>query len=145
MGMASLLWIGIGYLLGSVPFELLLTRANGIDIRAVGSGNIGTTNVLRTGNEGLAATTLLLDAGKGAAAVLAALPDLAQRGGRASPESLLARTLFPEPDFQQSAQSSPFEDGPLTYTIISQPHCAQSVASPRAERLSSRWCLTRQY
>ena len=65
MGMASLLWIGIGYLLGSVPFELLLTRANGIDTRAVGSGNIGTTNVLRTGNDGLAATMLLLKAGKG--------------------------------------------------------------------------------
>lgn len=70
MGTASLLWIGLGYLLGSVPFGLLLTRAIGIDIRAVGSGNIGTTNVLRTGNKGLAAATLVLDAGKGAAAVL---------------------------------------------------------------------------
>jgi len=68
----NLLWIGIGYLLGSIPFGLLLTRAVGIDIRAVGSGNIGTTNVLRTGNKGLAAATLLLDAGKGAAAVLLA-------------------------------------------------------------------------
>jgi acyl phosphate:glycerol-3-phosphate acyltransferase len=70
MDTASLLWIGIGYLLGSIPFGLLLTRANGIDIRTVGSGNIGTTNVLRTGNKALAAATLLLDAGKGAAAVL---------------------------------------------------------------------------
>ncbi len=70
MGTAQLLWIGLGYLLGSVPFGLLLTRAIGIDIRTVGSGNIGTTNVLRTGNKGLAAATLLLDAGKGAAAVL---------------------------------------------------------------------------
>lgn len=60
----------IGYLLGSIPFGLLLTRMIGIDIRQVGSGNIGTTNVLRTGNKGLAAATLLLDAGKGAAAVL---------------------------------------------------------------------------
>jgi glycerol-3-phosphate acyltransferase PlsY len=59
----------IGYILGSIPFGLLLTRAIGIDIRQVGSGNIGTTNVLRTGNKGLAAATLLLDAGKGAAAV----------------------------------------------------------------------------
>jgi acyl phosphate:glycerol-3-phosphate acyltransferase len=59
----------IGYVLGSIPFGLLLTRAIGIDIRQVGSGNIGTTNVLRTGNKGLAAATLLLDAGKGAAAV----------------------------------------------------------------------------
>ena len=72
MGTDSFLWIAIGYLLGSIPFGLLLTRAQGIDIRTVGSGNIGTTNVLRTGNKGLAAATLLLDAGKGAAAVLLA-------------------------------------------------------------------------
>ncbi len=64
--------VGLGYLLGSIPFGLLLTRMIGIDIRAVGSGNIGTTNVLRTGNKWLAAATLLLDAGKGAAAVLLA-------------------------------------------------------------------------
>ena len=65
-------WIAtaLGYVLGSIPFGLLLTRMIGIDIRQVGSGNIGTTNVLRTGNKGLAAATLLLDAGKGAAAVL---------------------------------------------------------------------------
>lgn len=62
-----------GYLLGSVPFGLLLTRlAGGGDIRAIGSGNIGATNVLRTGRKGLAAATLLLDAGKGALAVLLA-------------------------------------------------------------------------
>lgn len=60
----------LAYLLGSIPFGLLLTRAAGLgDIRAVGSGNIGATNVLRTGRKGLAAATLLLDAGKGAAAV----------------------------------------------------------------------------
>ena len=62
--------IAIGYLLGSIPFGLLLTRAAGLgDIRNVGSGNIGATNVLRTGNKGLAAATLLLDALKGTAAV----------------------------------------------------------------------------
>ena len=62
--------IAIGYLLGSIPFGLLLTRAAGLgDIRNVGSGNIGATNVLRTGNTGLAAATLLLDALKGTAAV----------------------------------------------------------------------------
>ena len=63
----------LAYLLGSIPFGLLLTRAAGLgDIRAVGSGNIGATNVLRTGRRSLAAATLLLDALKGAAAVLLA-------------------------------------------------------------------------
>lgn len=60
----------IGYLLGSVPFGLLLTRiSGGGDLRKIGSGNIGATNVLRTGKKWLAALTLLLDLGKGAAAV----------------------------------------------------------------------------
>jgi acyl phosphate:glycerol-3-phosphate acyltransferase len=65
--------IVVGYFLGSVPFGLLLTRLGGAgDVRAVGSGNIGATNVLRTGHKGLAAATLLLDAGKSLAAVLLA-------------------------------------------------------------------------
>ena len=59
-----------GYLLGSIPFGWLLTRLSGLgDIRDIGSGNIGATNVLRTGNKSLAALTLLLDLGKGSAAV----------------------------------------------------------------------------
>ncbi|MBY9064416.1 glycerol-3-phosphate 1-O-acyltransferase PlsY [Sphingomonas yunnanensis] len=63
----------LGYLLGSIPFGVLLTRAFGAgDLRQIGSGNIGATNVLRTGRKGLAAATLLLDLGKGAAAVLLA-------------------------------------------------------------------------
>ena len=63
----------LGYLLGSIPFGLILTRAFGAgDLRAIGSGNIGATNVLRTGRKELAAATLLLDAAKGAAAVLLA-------------------------------------------------------------------------
>src|SRR5271166_1557165 len=63
----------LGYLLGSIPFGLLLTRAAGLgDIRAIGSGNIGATNVLRTGRKSLAAATLLLDTLKGAAAALIA-------------------------------------------------------------------------
>jgi len=61
------------YLLGSIPFGVVLTRLGGAgDLRNVGSGNIGATNVLRTGRKGLAAATLLLDAGKGALAVLIA-------------------------------------------------------------------------
>ena len=67
----ALLAIVAGYLLGSVPFGLLLTKAAGLgDVRNIGSGNIGATNVLRTGNKGLAAATLLLDALKATAAVL---------------------------------------------------------------------------
>lgn len=62
-----------GYLLGSIPFGLLLTRLRGHgDIRSIGSGNIGATNVLRTGDKKLALATLLLDAGKGALATLLA-------------------------------------------------------------------------
>ena len=64
----------IGYLLGSIPFGLLLTRAAGLgDVRKIGSGSIGATNVLRTGRKGLAAATVLLDGGKGALAVWLAL------------------------------------------------------------------------
>jgi len=59
-----------GYLIGSIPFGLLLTRLAGLgDLRQIGSGNIGATNVLRTGNKGLALATLLLDGGKGALVV----------------------------------------------------------------------------
>ncbi len=62
----------LGYLLGSIPFGLILTRAAGLgDIRSIGSGNIGATNVLRTGNKKLAAATLLLDALKATAAAVA--------------------------------------------------------------------------
>ena len=62
-----------GYLLGSIPFGVLITRAAGTgDVRNIGSGNIGATNVLRTGRKDLALATLLLDAGKGAVALLLA-------------------------------------------------------------------------
>ena len=73
----EILWIAptaallIGYLLGSIPFGVILTRAGGAgDLRSIGSGNIGATNVLRTGRKGLAGATLLLDLLKGVAAVL---------------------------------------------------------------------------
>ncbi|MGR3760512.1 glycerol-3-phosphate 1-O-acyltransferase PlsY [Roseobacteraceae bacterium NS-SX3] len=68
-----LLWAVIGYGLGSIPFGLVLTRMMGLgNLREIGSGNIGTTNVLRTGSKAAAAMTLILDGGKGAAAVLLA-------------------------------------------------------------------------
>lgn len=69
----TIIAVAFGYLLGSVPFGLLVTRAAGLgDVRNIGSGNIGATNVLRTGRKGLAAATLLLDALKGTIAVLIA-------------------------------------------------------------------------
>lgn len=84
-----LLWGVLGYLLGSVPFGVLITRVMGLgDVRAIGSGNIGATNVLRTGSKGAALATLLLDGGKGALAVLLArvlaAEDAAQVAGLAS-------------------------------------------------------------
>ena len=67
-------WGVIGYLLGSIPFGVLISRLMGLgDLRQIGSGNIGATNVLRTGNKFAAAATLILDGGKGAVAVLIAM------------------------------------------------------------------------
>ncbi|MEK9744674.1 MAG: glycerol-3-phosphate 1-O-acyltransferase PlsY [Candidatus Puniceispirillum sp.] len=69
----NLVFIGFAYGLGSIPFGLIITKiGGGGDIRQIGSGNIGATNVLRTGNKTLAALTLVADAGKGAVAVLVA-------------------------------------------------------------------------
>ena len=71
--MEELFALLLGFFLGSIPFGLLLTRSAGLgDIRDIGSGSIGATNVLRTGNKGLAAATVLLDAAKGAVPVLVA-------------------------------------------------------------------------
>jgi glycerol-3-phosphate acyltransferase PlsY len=76
----------VGYLLGSIPFGLILTRLAGLgDIRAIGSGNIGATNVLRTGNKGLAVATALLDGLKGTAAILV--------GWLIAPDAVLAAGL----------------------------------------------------
>ncbi len=87
----------VAFLLGSVPFGLLLTRAAGLgDIRGIGSGSIGATNVLRTGRKDLAAATLLLDAAKGLLAVLVArwlgVPNWAAWAGLAA---ILGHTLSP--------------------------------------------------
>ncbi|MCE8009195.1 glycerol-3-phosphate 1-O-acyltransferase PlsY [Aestuariivita sp.] len=68
-----LIWAIVGYFLGSIPFGVIVARAKGLgNLRQIGSGNIGATNVLRTGNKGAAALTLILDGGKGAVAVLIA-------------------------------------------------------------------------
>jgi glycerol-3-phosphate acyltransferase PlsY len=96
--------LGLGYLLGSIPFGLLLTKAAGLgDIRNVGSGNIGATNVLRTGNKALAAATLLLDALKGTLAVWIAgyvgarfvMADIAATVAAGAPASLSSHGLLP--------------------------------------------------
>ncbi|MCC1494208.1 glycerol-3-phosphate 1-O-acyltransferase PlsY [Cognatishimia sp. F0-27] len=84
-----LLWAVLGYLLGSIPFGVVISKLMGLgDLRAIGSGNIGATNVLRTGNKAAAFGTLVLDGGKGAAAVLIARAfageDAAQLAGLAA-------------------------------------------------------------
>ena len=87
--------LALGYLLGSIPFGLILTRLSGKgDIRAIGSGNIGATNVLRTGSKGLAAATLILDALKGTAAVLTA-ESLWPGSGRYAAAGALIGHLYP--------------------------------------------------
>lgn len=86
----------LGYLLGSVPYGLLLTRAAGLgDIRAIGSGNIGATNVLRTGNKGLAAATLALDALKGLAALVLARWLWGEDAGLVAGVAAMAGHAFP--------------------------------------------------
>lgn len=84
--LSLILVAALAYLLGSVPFGVVITRLLGLgDLRAIGSGNIGATNVLRTGHKGAAAATLVLDAAKGGVAVLIARalvgPDAAQLAG----------------------------------------------------------------
>jgi glycerol-3-phosphate acyltransferase PlsY len=86
----------LGYLLGSIPFGLLLTRLTGKgDIRSIGSGNIGATNVLRTGSKGLAAATLALDALKGTAAVLVAERLWPGQGALAAAAGAMLGHLYP--------------------------------------------------
>lgn len=87
--MVLILTAALAYLLGSIPFGMVITRLFGLgDLRQIGSGNIGATNVLRTGNKAAAFATLVLDGGKGAAAVLAARTlageDAAQLAGLAA-------------------------------------------------------------
>jgi glycerol-3-phosphate acyltransferase PlsY len=85
----GLLALLFGYLLGSIPFGLVLTKVAGVgDVRNIGSGNIGATNVLRTGHKGLAAATLALDALKGTVSVLM-VDDIARRFGGADALSYL--------------------------------------------------------
>ena len=86
----------LAYLLGAVPFGILITRALGLgDLRAIGSGNIGATNVLRTGNKRAAAATLILDAAKGAVAVLTARALFAEDAAQIAGLAAFLGHLFP--------------------------------------------------
>src|SRR5574337_333747 len=88
--------LALGYLLGSIPFGLILTWAAGAgDLRAIGSGNIGATNVLRTGRRGLAAATLILDALKGAVAVIAGALLFGPHAGLAAAAGAVLGHLYP--------------------------------------------------
>ncbi len=94
--MSLLTGLLLGYLLGSIPWGLVLTRAAGLgDIRAIGSGNIGATNVLRTGNKPLAATTLALDIGKGALALWLAGQLWGEQAGLAAGFGAMLGHAFP--------------------------------------------------
>lgn len=87
---------GLAYLLGSVPFGIVVSRAFGLgDPRGIGSGNIGATNVLRSGSKPAAAATLLLDGGKGAAAVLAARAALGEDAAQVAALAAFAGHCFP--------------------------------------------------
>jgi glycerol-3-phosphate acyltransferase PlsY len=86
----------LAYLLGSVPFGIVITRAMGLgDLRNIGSGNIGATNVLRTGNKPAALATLLLDAGKGGIAVLMARSAVGEDGAQVAALMSFLGHLFP--------------------------------------------------
>ncbi len=94
--MDSLFAALLGFLCGSVPFGLILTRAAGLgDVRKIGSGSIGATNVLRTGNKGLAAATVLLDAAKGALPVLVAAHLWPGTGGLAAVAAVAGHCFTP--------------------------------------------------
>lgn len=86
----------LAYALGSIPFGVVITRAMGLgDLRSIGSGNIGATNVLRTGNKGAALATLLLDAAKGAVAVLIARWAVGEDGAQLAALCSFLGHLFP--------------------------------------------------
>jgi glycerol-3-phosphate acyltransferase PlsY len=92
----ALLCAAFGYLLGSIPFGLIVTRLAGLgDVRKIGSGNIGATNVLRTGKKWAAALTLLLDGGKGAAAVLITHTYYGIEGGVIAGIAVILGHIFP--------------------------------------------------
>lgn len=143
-GIAFVAALAGGYLVGSIPFGLLLTRAAGLgDIRAIGSGNIGATNVLRTGKKGLAAATLLLDGLKGAAAVLLARSLLGEQDLVAGTAAVLGHTL---PVWLGFRGGKGVATGLGVYLGAMWPVglgcCAVWLAAAKATRISSAGALT---
>lgn len=91
-----LFWAGLAYFVGSIPFGMLLSRVMGLgDLRQIGSGNIGATNVLRTGSKPAAALTLLLDGGKGAVIVLLARACAAEDAAQLAALAAMVGHCFP--------------------------------------------------
>jgi glycerol-3-phosphate acyltransferase PlsY len=133
-----------GYFCGSVPFGLLLTRAAGLgDIRGIGSGNIGATNVLRTGNKALAAATLLLDGAKGAIPVLIAAP-FGQAAMLVTGLAALLGHLFPIWLHFKGGKGVATGLGVLlgTFLPVGLVACATWLSMARASRYSSLSALT---
>jgi glycerol-3-phosphate acyltransferase PlsY len=127
-----ILALALGYLLGSIPFGLILTRAAGAgDLRAIGSGNIGATNVLRTGRRDLAAATLVLDALKGTAAVLAAGALFGGSAAQAAALGALLGHMFPV--------WLGFRGGKGVATYLG---CAMGVSIVAALAFAAAWLLT---
>lgn len=94
--MMLLVTAALSYLLGSIPFGVVITRAMGLgDVRKIGSGNIGATNVLRTGNKGAAAATLILDAAKGGVAVVIARAMVGEDAAQVAALAAFLGHLFP--------------------------------------------------
>jgi glycerol-3-phosphate acyltransferase PlsY len=119
----------LGYLLGSIPFGVLLTRLAGAgDLKAIGSGNIGATNVLRTGRKGLAAATLALDIAKGSAAILIATALIPGTAALAAIGALLGHLYPVWLKFRGGKGVATFFGLVLGFAILGELHWAAAVA-----------------
>ena len=134
----------LGYFLGSIPFGLVLTRFAGAgDLRAIGSGNIGATNVLRTGRKGLAGATLFLDGAKGAAAVLIAEAIQPGLGAMAGMAAFLGHCYPVWLRFRRTGSVPSVIRAERPFKIVAQaPFAGQS--SNGFSQVSTMWVLTRR-
>ena len=133
-------WAIIGYAMGAVPFGIILSRVMGLgDLRTLGSGNIGATNVLRTGNKTAAALTLLLDAGKGMAAVVLARVWAGEEAAQIAAMAALIGHCFPVPlKFKGGKGTATFLGVALgLYWPVGLACCATWLATAKLMRISS--------